>query len=126
MKIIGSRNLTGDHVPGISLFGRKFSNFWVAYQTGLSVRDSQSGFRLYPLFAIQNYSIITRLHDVSQGLRSVVMLAPDEAKLWLDAGSSEKDLEVVVGSRTQASRHQARDGSLSRRSAQMVAPGLLV
>ena len=79
-----------------------------------------------PRLRLESYSIITRLHDVAQGLRSVIMLSSNEARLWLNPDSSEKDLEVVVGSRTQASRRQARGDSLSRRSAQMVAPGLLV
>ena len=78
-----------------------------------------------PRLRLESYSII-RLHDVAQGLRSVIMLSSNEARLWLNPDSSEKDLEVVVGSRTQASRRQARGDSLSRRSAQMVAPGLLV
>ncbi len=60
--IIGNRHMKGS-VPSISRFGRKFSNFWVTYQTGLSVQDSQSGLRLYPLFPIQNYSFFTKRYD---------------------------------------------------------------
>jgi len=37
------------HVPWTSRFGRGFSNFWVRAAGGPQVRDSQSGFRLYPL-----------------------------------------------------------------------------
>ena len=46
--VLGSRKFD-QSVPGISQFGRKFSNFWVYYQTGQIVADSQSGLRLYPL-----------------------------------------------------------------------------
>ena len=75
---------------------------------------------------LESYSIIMRLHNVELGLRSAVMLTSSEARLWLDAGSSETDLEVVVGSRTQASRRQARSGIPRRQAARAVAPGLLV
>jgi predicted LPLAT superfamily acyltransferase len=35
--------------PGVSTFGRNFSNFWVWAETGHPVGDSQSGFRSYPV-----------------------------------------------------------------------------
>jgi putative SOS response-associated peptidase YedK len=61
-----------------------------------------------PRLRLESYSIITRLHDVSQGLRSVIMLSSSEAKLWLNPDSSETMLEGIVGVRTQASRREAR------------------
>lgn len=62
--IIGHRNLnTTENVPTISQFGRKFSNFWVQYQTDLRIRDSQSGMRLYPLFYLQCMSFWTKHFD---------------------------------------------------------------
>lgn len=47
--IIGIRNLVEAGAPPSSEFGRKFSNFWVWFESGLRVPDSQSGFRGYPL-----------------------------------------------------------------------------
>ena len=48
--VIGMReNMTGDDVPWTSSFGRKFSNFWVRASGGPAIKDSQSGFRIYPL-----------------------------------------------------------------------------
>ncbi|MFZ5482192.1 MAG: glycosyltransferase family 2 protein [Myxococcota bacterium] len=35
--------------PGVSRFGRRFSNFWIRVETGWSVADSQCGFRAYPI-----------------------------------------------------------------------------
>lgn len=61
--IIGNRNMQTDNVPGISHFGRKFSNFWVKYQTNLPIADSQSGLRCYPLFHLQNESFLTKRFD---------------------------------------------------------------
>ncbi|MEO7977628.1 DUF2062 domain-containing protein [Flavobacterium sp.] len=47
--LIGSRNMTQENVPKKSSFGNKFSNFWFKFETGISLEDTQSGFRLYPL-----------------------------------------------------------------------------
>ncbi len=47
--IIGARNMNQEHVPGKSSFGNKFSNFWFWVETGITLPDTQSGYRLYPL-----------------------------------------------------------------------------
>jgi glycosyltransferase involved in cell wall biosynthesis len=48
--VIGMRkDMIGDDVPWTSRFGRGFSNFWVWLSGGPPVKDSQSGFRIYPL-----------------------------------------------------------------------------
>lgn len=47
--LIGSRNMNQEGVPKKSSFGNKFSNFWFWFETGISLSDTQSGFRLYPL-----------------------------------------------------------------------------
>ncbi|MBJ6765875.1 glycosyltransferase family 2 protein [Myxococcaceae bacterium JPH2] len=49
--IIGARDLIAAGAPASSEFGRKFSNFWVWFESGARVEDSQSGFRAYPLAA---------------------------------------------------------------------------
>ena len=46
--IIGNRCFDSENIPGKSRFGRKFSNFWINFETGSQVLDSQSGFRAYP------------------------------------------------------------------------------
>lgn len=47
--VIGERDLSGKTVPGLSRFGRAFSNFWTKVETGVRVPDTQSGLRVYPL-----------------------------------------------------------------------------
>jgi glycosyltransferase involved in cell wall biosynthesis len=47
--IIGERNLNQTNVPVKSSFGNKFSNFWFKVETGITLEDTQSGYRLYPL-----------------------------------------------------------------------------
>ncbi len=57
--LIGSRNMTQVGVPKKSSFGNKFSNFWFWVETGKRLQDTQSGFRLYPLFAMKNLKFYT-------------------------------------------------------------------
>ena len=47
--IVGSRNLNQENMPGGNTFAIKFSNFWFKIQTGISLPDTQTGYRLYPL-----------------------------------------------------------------------------
>lgn len=46
---IGLRAMDGPEVPGSSRFGRAFSNFWVRLECGRDLRDTQSGYRVYPV-----------------------------------------------------------------------------
>lgn len=57
--LIGARNMTQLGVPKKSGFGNKFSNFWFWVETGTRLQDTQSGFRLYPLFAIKKLKFYT-------------------------------------------------------------------
>ncbi|WP_432670206.1 DUF2062 domain-containing protein [Flavobacterium sp. SM2513] len=50
--LIGNRNMNQHGIPKKSSFGNKFSNFWFWFETGISLEDTQSGFRLYPLKSI--------------------------------------------------------------------------
>ncbi|MBC7692408.1 MAG: glycosyltransferase family 2 protein [Methylotenera sp.] len=61
--VIGNRRMEGPTVPEISKFGRKFSNFWVKFKTDALVADSQSGFRMYPLFPLQTLRFHTKRFD---------------------------------------------------------------
>lgn len=54
---VGKRDFTTSHIPGMSKFGRKFSNFWYRVQTGHAIGDAQSGFRAYPLFVLKNLKL---------------------------------------------------------------------
>lgn len=56
---IGARNMTQIGVPKKSSFGNKFSNFWFWVETGIRLQDTQSGFRLYPLFAMKKLNLHT-------------------------------------------------------------------
>lgn len=58
--VIGARNMSSENVPGKSSFGNKFSNFWFRFETGIELTDTQSGFRLYPLHAMQDLRFFTK------------------------------------------------------------------
>lgn len=51
--VIGARRMVQETVPGSSLFGKAFSNFWVRLECGRELPDTQSGMRLYPVREMQ-------------------------------------------------------------------------
>lgn len=68
--IIGARNMTVENVPNKSNFGNKFSNFWFWAETGITLPDTQSGYRLYPVKRLK--------------------------KIWLFTTKFELEIEVIV------------------------------
>lgn len=57
--IMGARNMNQDAVPRKSSFGHRFSNFWFKVETGISLSDTQSGFRLYPIRQMKDIQFFT-------------------------------------------------------------------
>ena len=55
--------MSGADVPRLSRFGRGFSNFWLKLATGISLADSQSGFRAYPVAALRRLPCAGRHYD---------------------------------------------------------------
>ena len=47
--VLGARNLVAAGAPPSSEFGRRSSNWWIWFETGLRLPDTQSGFRGYPV-----------------------------------------------------------------------------
>ncbi len=50
---VGVRDFHTENVPKSSRFGRNFSNFWINLETGETCHDSQSGYRAYPVKALE-------------------------------------------------------------------------
>ena len=62
--ILGARDMASEEVPGTSSFGHKFSIFWFKVETGISVLDVQTGYRLYPLNKIKEIRwIVSRKYE---------------------------------------------------------------
>jgi glycosyltransferase involved in cell wall biosynthesis len=57
--LIGERSMTDATIPKKSSFGNKFSNFWFWFETGIRLRDTQCGFRLYPLAHLKDLTFYT-------------------------------------------------------------------
>ena len=57
--IIGARNMEQSSVPAKSSFGHRFSNFWFRFETGVSLPDTQSGYRCYPIARLHNMFYFT-------------------------------------------------------------------
>ena len=56
--IIGARDFArAGNVPLASRFGRRFSEFWMFIQTGRRIDDMQSGFRVYPVAALNSLTL---------------------------------------------------------------------
>lgn len=58
--IMGSRNMEQEGVPGKSSFGNRFSNFWFKLETMITLPDTQTGFRIYPLKPMRKMRFFTR------------------------------------------------------------------
>lgn len=84
--VIGARRMTQATVPGSSRFGRSFSNFWVKLETGMELRDTQSGMRLYPVKEL----LSLRFHRTRYDFEIEVLVK----LLW--AGVAVRELDVRV------------------------------
>jgi len=61
--IIGSRSLRNENMPQGNTFANKFSNFWFTVQTGRSLPDTQTGFRLYQLDKLGKLRLLTSRYE---------------------------------------------------------------
>jgi hypothetical protein len=58
--LIGYRDQITGEMPKRSRFGREFSDLWIRLEAGGNARDTQSGFRAYPLPAVLQMKIEAR------------------------------------------------------------------
>ena len=61
--VIGARNLQADGMPSKNTFANRFSNFWYKVETLISLQDTQSGYRAYPLSAIGEMRFFTPRYE---------------------------------------------------------------
>jgi glycosyltransferase involved in cell wall biosynthesis len=61
--IVGTRTLPQNKLRKGSGFANRFSNFWFRFITGVSLPDTQSGFRLYPLQFVQHTRFLTNRYE---------------------------------------------------------------
>ena len=61
--VVGSRNIQADGMPAVNTFANRFSNFWFRLQTGISLPDTQTGFRVYPLHHLPCLNLLTYRYE---------------------------------------------------------------
>ncbi|MCL2825492.1 MAG: glycosyltransferase family 2 protein, partial [Polyangiaceae bacterium] len=90
--LIGERAEVVGTMPRSSLFGREFSDFWIRVESGAVVRDTQSGFRAYPVtqlvdlpLASQHYNF--EMEIVTRALWAGVRVESIPIRVWYAAGS---------------------------------------
>lgn len=71
--IMGSRNMNQEGVPQKSSFGNKFSNFWFKVETWITLPDTQTGFRIYPLKPLKKIWLLTNKFELE--IEVIVKLA---------------------------------------------------
>lgn len=71
--IMGSRNMMQEGVPNKSSFGNKFSNFWFKLETWITLPDTQTGFRIYPLQPLKKMRLLTNKFELE--IEVIVRLA---------------------------------------------------
>ncbi|MEI6564342.1 MAG: DUF2062 domain-containing protein [bacterium] len=95
--IIGARQMSGPNVPSSSRFGMRFSDFWLRLETGIAMRDTQSGFRAYPVAAISQLACVSSHYDFE-----VEILA---RAAWAGLKVKSVDIGVVYPERGQRISH---------------------
>ena len=61
--VIGARRMDAPNVPASSRFGMRFSDFWLRLETGVAMKDTQSGFRAYPVSYISQLDLVGNSYD---------------------------------------------------------------
>lgn len=62
--VIGCRDFNVANIPNSSRLGRRLSNFWMKFETGLEIPDSQSGFRAYPVRHLLKMKLICKRYNL--------------------------------------------------------------
>ena len=92
--IMGSRNMEQEGVPGKSSFGNKFSNFWFKLETWITLPDTQTGFRIYPLIPMRKMKFFTRKFEFE--IEVIVRLAWKGVKFYPVPVRVKYDMEERV------------------------------
>jgi len=61
--VIGTRFLSRKKVPLKNRFANRLSSFWYQIETGKKLKDTQSGYRLYPIRALQGIRLFTGKYE---------------------------------------------------------------
>lgn len=80
--VIGARIGDSRQIPKIRYYANRFANFWISWACGYRVRDSQSGFRLYPARLLAQLNIA---HERRHGFVFESEILIEAARLGFDS-----------------------------------------
>jgi len=93
--VIGCRKFDGKNIPGSSRFGRRFANFWLRIEAGVSIDDCQSGFRAYPVRYLSQMKLNGSYYDFeAEVLARAVWAGLRLKKVDIDVWYPEPQLRV--------------------------------
>ncbi|MCM1040962.1 MAG: glycosyltransferase family 2 protein [Bacteroides sp.] len=95
--ILGSRSFTHKNMPSRNTFANCFSNFWFWVQTGKKIPDTQTGFRIYPLWPMNGMKFFTSRYETE--LEMLVRLA------WKGVGIVPVEVQVHYFSKRERVSH---------------------
>ncbi|MEO5357884.1 MAG: DUF2062 domain-containing protein [Nitrospirae bacterium YQR-1] len=95
--VLGNRVFPETGVPGSSRFGRRFSNFWVWVCTGLRLKDTQSGYRAYPVALFERLSVSARHYNFE-----IEILVKG---IWAGLDTQQTDVSVKYSEETIKASH---------------------
>lgn len=95
--VIGNRRFYASTTPRISRFGRQFSNFWFRLQTGQTLKDTQCGFRAYPVAVLSRL----RLHECHFSFEIEVLVKA----AWAGVSLQEVTVSVYYPQKTHRVTH---------------------
>ena len=61
--VLGARRMNAPNIPRSSRFGMRFSDFWLRLETGVTMKDTQSGFRAYPVAYVSQLKLVGNAYD---------------------------------------------------------------
>jgi predicted LPLAT superfamily acyltransferase/uncharacterized protein (DUF2062 family) len=111
--VLGVRDFAVPHVPRSSRFGRAFSNFWIAIETGVVCADTQCGFRAYPVAHVSQLPLAGRRYDfevevLARGFWAGLPLAEVPVATWYAPPGSRISHFHKVRDNLRLSRTHAR------------------
>lgn len=76
--IIGTRTQQRERMPKVRRFGNGMADFWISWAAGWPIRDTQSGFRLYPAALIRRLAA-ARSHPSGFAFESEILIEASRA-----------------------------------------------
>lgn len=99
--IVGSRCLRADNMPSGNTFANRFSNFWFTVHTLRRLPDTQSGFRVYPLYVPE------KVRPLTSGYETELELLVRSA--WSGIGTSPFPISVMYAEERVSHFRPGRD-----------------